>query len=190
MAEHDSAEPNTTDPAALESLQERLQRLESAIASMQDVRAIEERVTERVRQQIEPVIKDGAARTEDRIADSKYRTKSSPRLPAVAPDLPLPASLNALRHSWLIIDMWRDLVVIVRMFLDVRYHVGWLTRMAVLVLVPVILTSHWWSPLAYVPFVGDILDKLSMLLLAFFLYQALSREAFRYRTWKAQIPLQ
>jgi hypothetical protein len=66
------------------------------------------------------------------------------------------------------------------MFFDRSYRTAWTTRIAVLVLIPMILLSHWWFAFAWVPLVGPVIDKVLNLALAFFLYKALSREAHRY----------
>ena len=50
-----------------------------------------------------------------------------------------------------------------------------------LILVPAILLSHFWVPLAHVAWVGPIIDKLIDLILAFFLFKGLNRESTRYR---------
>jgi hypothetical protein len=76
----------------------------------------------------------------------------------------------------------------VRMFFDYHYHVAWTTRLLALVLIALIVTSHWWFPPAFVPFVGAFLDKAWDILLAFVLYRVLAGEARRYmlrRTWSA-----
>ena len=47
-------------------------------------------------------------------------------------------------------------------------------------MVALIFLSGWWSPLSWVPVLGTLIDKLLDLVLAFFVYKALSREAQRY----------
>ena len=49
-----------------------------------------------------------------------------------------------------------------------------------LVLVPFILLSHYIIPFAGVPIIGQIFVNIVDLILAFFVYKALSREAHRY----------
>jgi hypothetical protein len=67
----------------------------------------------------------------------------------------------------------------------VRYHVAWSTRVTVLILLGLIFTSRLWCPLGWVWFIGAVIDKIIDLVLAFFIYRALSREAQRYREIKA-----
>ena len=59
-------------------------------------------------------------------------------------------------------------------------RVAWTTRILVIVLLPAILASHWWVPFAQIPFVGELLEKVVDLALAFVMFKALSREARRY----------
>jgi hypothetical protein len=185
--EHNSAAANKIDPN-LENLEQRLHRLENAVASLQDTRALEERVAERVHHRLSsgPA---AALATDDRIKDANRR------LPSVVPTVNRAnavsgiagdVSLTLARRRWLIVDFWAELVAIVRMFFNVRYHVAWYARLAVLVLVPAILTSDWWLPVPNILGLRWIADKLVDLLLAFFLYKTLSREAHRYQEWKAQ----
>src|SRR5262249_26036491 len=85
------------------------------------------------------------------------------------------------RSSWLLFDVYGEFRTILRMFFDHRYRVAWSTYLVTLVLVPLIITSHSWLPLAHLPLLGGLLDKVVDLVLAFFTYKALSREARRYR---------
>jgi hypothetical protein len=73
----------------------------------------------------------------------------------------------------------------IRMFFDVRYHVGWTARVTVLILLPLIYTSYYWVPFTSVMIVGTVIDKTVDLILAFLAYKALSREARRYLEIKA-----
>ncbi len=106
--------------------------------------------------------------------------------PSPPPPEPLPPEL--MRHPWLLFDTIAELRAMFRMFFDVRYHVAWSTRLIVLILLPLIFVSGWLVPLAYVPLLGPILDKIVDLVLAFFAYKALSREARRYLQVKSGRP--
>jgi hypothetical protein len=169
------------------SLEQRVRRLEDAVASLQDTNQVEERVVERVtaRLQNRPVPSEHVS--ERPLAPQPAAAPEAPRPEPTAPLLNLSAlpSPDTIRHAWLFIDVLAELRAMVRMVFDVRYHVAWTARLTVLVLVPFILTSHWWLPVAGVPVIGPILDKLLGLVLAFFVYKALSREAQRYRQMQA-----
>lgn len=193
-----SSEPGEGVPAAeapahgAEPLEQRVQRLEDAVAALQDTRPLEERVVERVSQRLgitppkpEP---EPEPRTEYMVTAARRTSPPPPdglSTQDVAAVSPRPAPPVLLRHPWLLFDLLGELRAMVRMFFDVRYHVAWSTRVTVLVLLPLIFTSGWWCPFAYIPFLGSLVEKVVDLVLAFFAYKALSREARRYRDLKA-----
>ena len=77
--------------------------------------------------------------------------------------------------------MLADARLLVRMLRDKRYTMAWTTHLVVWLFFPAILTSFWWFPLSWIPFIGFVLEKTLDLLLAFCVYKALSRELRRYR---------
>ena len=99
-------------------------------------------------------------------------------IPVAVPRAPLRPRL--LRVRWLLVDICREALAIVRMFLDIRYHVAWSTRILTVVLFIVIITSQLWLPIPGLLGVGPVLDKMFDLVLAFIMYKVLSREAARY----------
>jgi hypothetical protein len=137
-----------------------------------------------------------ASKLDDKLMDSKRHPmtvvsepttsdKSDP--PAAAPP---PVTVTLPRQRWLLFDLWADTTAMVRMFFDVRYHVGWFARLAVLVLIPAILCSRlllWWVPVPSLFYLDAIFFKLVDLLLAFLLFKILSREARRYQEWRAMV---
>ncbi len=169
-------------PPPAETLEQRLRRLEDALANLQDTQSVEQRVVERLSERLQTAAVPGPPP-----APSEAFTEPRP-LPAPGLQLPLPLSVpglpspGAVQQAWLLFDLWTELRAMLRMFFDRRYHVAWWTRLTLLVLGPAILLSHWWLPLAsLIPIAGPILDKAVDLILAFFLYKSLSREASRYR---------
>jgi hypothetical protein len=179
-----------TDRAS-ETLEQRLHRLEDAVAALQDTRQIEERLLERLLQQVRPGPPPQPPRPSEQVTAAP-RPAPPPEPPPAPPPPPSSIDVTAkviqhaptvLRQAWLITDMLRELRAMVRMFFDVRYTVGWPARLTVLVLLPLILVSGWVMPFTSVPVFGAlmvILDKVLDLMLAFFLYKVLSREAQRY----------
>ncbi|MCI0463457.1 MAG: hypothetical protein L0Z62_41495 [Gemmataceae bacterium] len=186
-----------------ESLEQRVQRLEDAVASLQDTAHLEDRIVERLSERlgIRPAPKPPARepmpaaerrtpppeekpdqrteeRPEERVRVRDEAPAAPPPEPEPEPPVFVPPALT--RHPWLLVDLFRELRAMVRMFFDVRYNVAWSTRIIVLILLPLIFTSGWWFPLAYFPFLGTFFMKVLDLLLTFFVYKALSREARRY----------
>lgn len=155
-------------------LERRVQRLEEAVAALQDTTLMEERLLERLGERAQ--VKVGPAVPVDERITSE---KSAPA--AAAPDVPprehiLPPPLSGLA----------EFRAMVRMFFDMHYHIAWTTRVLVIVFIGLIWTSEWWFLPAYVPVVGVILDKTFDIILAFLLYRVLAAEARRYVEYQAQ----
>ena len=165
-AEHNDAE-----------LARRIERLEGEVAALKagaqrDNAALEEHIVERVTERLQ------------RNPRSDQFT-ATPRMASAARDAygeaaPIPPRERG--YAWLVVDMYHDARLIVLMLRDRRYALAWTTHLVVWVFLLAIFTSGWWLfPFAYIPWIGQYLDKLVDLLLAFGVYKALSREARRYR---------
>jgi hypothetical protein len=143
----------------LAALEQRVQRLEDAVAVLQERAG-------------KPQVKVGPSPKE-----SDHIMAGNP--PEQAP-VPGPEVVTA-RPPWLIVDILNESRTMVRMFFDIRYRVGWFTRLFVVILLTLIFTSGLWFPLAYLPLLGPPFDKIVDVLLAFLTYKVLSREARRYK---------
>jgi hypothetical protein len=168
----------------LAPLEGRVQRLESAVAALQDTQALEDRVAERVAARLESTVNSKVqtmAATDQRVSGAAMMAAAGDALRAVA----TPVGQSVAQMPWLIVDLYQEVVAIARMFFDLHYKVGWSTRLLVLVLVPAILTSHWWLPFSHVVVIGELFDKVVDLILAFVVVKALSREARRYMQFRA-----
>ncbi len=172
----DAADPQLLEHSLL-ALEGRVRALEATVATLQDTRAMEARVAERVTAQVPQVS----------VASVVEALSTQPLPPAVknlVGAATQPSTLKQVaRSSWLAFDMMQELAVVGRMLLDRRYHMAWLTRFLVIVLVIVILTSAAWFPLTdYL--VGRLLDKAFDLVLAGVLFLALFCETRRYKDWR------
>lgn len=170
---------------ALRELEGRVQSLEVAVTRLGDTQALEERVVARIAERL-PQVKVAADRDAS-LMDAGERLPPSPpdsRAAEANPpnvDVGLLASWGGAWSSWLLVDMVREAKLLVTMILDRRYQMAWTTRIVALVLFPAILTTHWWLPLAWLPFAGGLFVNLVNLVLAFALLKALSRETRRYQ---------
>jgi hypothetical protein len=75
-----------------------------------------------------------------------------------------------------------------QMFLDARYRVfymTWQTKLYPALLLGLIVVSGF--TISGIPLVGPVVDRLAELVIAFFLYKVLSREANRYKEIGPQI---
>lgn len=165
------------DLETLLTLEQRVQQLEQTVVALQDTQVIEDRIVARLSTRALPA------------AQQQY-TAQPPPAPAPPPSpLPeyafAPTPVKVAAQAWLVVEMWRDFKSIFLMFFDVHYHVAWITRAVLIVLLPAILTVDWWMPLSYLPVIGPIVGgvvaKILGLFLAFFLFKFLTREAQRYQ---------
>jgi hypothetical protein len=177
VAAHDAA-------AFMASLEQRVQHLEVEVSSLQDTVALENRVVERVTAHINgspPGAISSVPTAAHQAALSALKATADTILAAPSPATTQPVG----RRLPLLVDLYQELLAISRMFFDLNYKVGWTTRVLVVILIPAILISHWWLPFAQVWIVGEIFDKLIDLVLAFVVFKALTREAQRYRDFRA-----
>jgi hypothetical protein len=176
------------DPAdlTLPSLEQRVRRLEDAIAVIQDARQFEERVVERLTDRLSrnPVT---AIREPGRLIDAPRATLLPPAPPPAETG---PAPPYSVGWSRFLFDTITEARAIIRMFIDPRYRLGWQTRLLVFVLLGAILSSLIWIPgITVLPgLLATLVDKFVDLILAYFLFKTLSREARRYRETAPDLP--
>src|SRR5262249_26041433 len=127
-----------------DSLEQRVRRLEDAVANLQDTRPIEDRIVERVSERLGSKPTPPPPERTEYMISAERRTPPPPEdrraplepLPAApmpvllppASPVPLPAAPDVERYPWLLFDFFRELRAIIRMFFDVRYPVGWSAR--------------------------------------------------------------
>ncbi|HEV3238377.1 MAG TPA: hypothetical protein VGZ25_15405 [Gemmataceae bacterium] len=196
----DSASPNSHADSHLDesveakstSLELRINRLEDAVAHLQDTQSLEARVVERVTERLQSHEATNARTVAGVIVDASRHL-----LPALGSNAPsdnagtrgAPANRNSsLRRPWLLVEMLAEVRAIFRMFVDPRYHLGWRGRVAPILLVAVILTSSFWVPGTGLTIVGPLFDKCFNLILAYVLFKILSHEARKYRETAPDLP--
>jgi hypothetical protein len=180
-----------------ESLEQRIHRLEDAVAALQDTQIMEERIMERVIGKVrtkKDVDGTGIVEAERRTAAPRTPVPQAVATPVPpAPSPPPPAPSVAGKRSWVIIEVFRDIRTGLGMFFDPRYRASWSAYISLMILAYV-LVSHWlWSLWAGVPLlgllsvpigipvVGAILDKAVGLVFALFAFKCLAREMHRYK---------
>jgi hypothetical protein len=180
---------------ALHELERRVHALEETVARLDDIDALEERVTARMKERLPQAKVAPPPEHEAAVIEERVFARLADRLPPPASDRaaeeqrrsdPPPASSSSWGGrwaSWLFVDMAREGQLLVQMVLDRRYQMAWTTRIVALVFLPLILTSHWWLPLAWLPGFGSFFVSIVNLVLAFALYKALSREVRRYQDY-------
>jgi len=159
-----------------ESLEHRVHRLEDAVASLQDTRGLEERITARVAERMGRVPPGGSAETP---RGGGRQPQPDTMDPGQTWPPPAATPVGVARPPWLLFDVYHELRAMVRMFFDRRYQVTWPGRLIPLAALVVMVLS--WFILGGIWVIGPLLDKAVDVLLAFVGYKALSREAARYR---------
>jgi hypothetical protein len=177
-AENGAERPLTAFP---EQLEQRVRRLEEAVAGLQDTRLMEDRIVQRVTEKVAASQGNKEGTESARGRNGERTTANSPVSPArQVSDPPL-----TNRHGWWFFEAYQDLRAMIRMFSDRRYrhHMTWTAFLTPFVLVVCILAVWFLMPTS-LPIVGPLLrvfDKLVDLVLAFFAYKILLREVRRYQ---------
>jgi len=190
MSPKKSAE--ATNPPSPESLDLRVQRLEEAVAGLQDTRQMEERVVERVSDKLNRNAAHGIQESANFLVKAgrhilpltRSKTPEGEQAPPDSPNAPRTA-----RPPWWLFEVYDDLRSVVRMYFDPRYrrHMTWTAFLTPFVLLACILVVWFWMPTSILVLGPALafLDKIVDILLAFFAFKILSRELHRYRDMMA-----
>jgi hypothetical protein len=192
--------------AAASPLEERLRRLEDALAQVPDPRESEHRIAERVAErlsnartipvaQIVPAPPSGqgpnvtipAGMILD-VGKRLFTTTTAMANAAPRQDHQESAVMNGVRRTFLFFDMLTEARAIWCMYTDPRYKMSWAGRMVPLGLAVFLLTSAFLIPGAQLTGIGTIIDKLADLIPAFILFKLLTYEARRYRETAPDLP--
>jgi hypothetical protein len=187
---HDSNGSHEPDRAPAEPVEQRLRRLEDAVAALQDTAVIEDRVAARVVRQIDrkamersPV--DGLRDTAGLIVDAG-RMLLPKSVEALPPHEPPPAADGAAdpppspKPSWLAWEVVREARTLYAMFRDPRYRFSWAARVVPLAAF-VIAVLSWILIGGRFFYLGDWFDKAVDLILAAIVLKVYGRELVRYR---------
>jgi hypothetical protein len=205
----DAAEAAPSRDEVIAALEQRVRRLEDALAAVQDTTQLEERVVERITKAAPPAQPVAAPVATPAPAPAPVAAPDSTDLLMHAGRHLLPAAVGVIqaearaadahaaaapgaREPWLLLDAYAELRAMVRMYVDRRYRMTWVGRTVPLVLVIALLTSWIWFPGLSAAFtVSQLLGLLLMkpvdLVLAYFLIRILGREARRYRETISQL---
>jgi hypothetical protein len=177
-------------PLPLAALEQRVQSLEEAVAQLRNTEQLEERLTTRVAERVSR----GAPVAQPTAEPAGFFTRL-PRalLPMAVTTItppgtasPTEGTTHGVKSLWAFLDVLVELRTIWRIYVDPRYRLTWVGKVVPVVLLTAILTSWFWLPGAllldtFSKTLATIFVKFADLVLAFFLYKALSREARRYR---------
>jgi len=164
-------------------VEQRLQRLEAAVAALQDTPLMEERVVDRVilRLKKTPIknLKDESAPA----GDAKVIGADS--IPAEVNVEPMPSvsSANGERRGWFLFDLLSEFRTIGQMTFDHRYRFSWIGRVGPIVIAVVYI--FLWLLIGGSGILG-IFERGFDIILVVLLYHILSREARLYRSRQSQ----
>ena len=163
----DIAFDSATD-SKLAELERRVETLETKVAALPDAKQIEDRVKASLPPPVDPT--------------------APPSFKDIA--LPIPnvdMIVSTAKTTWTIVEVFGELKTLLWMLIDRRYHMGWLTRVVTIVLLMVILVSHFIWPFARWDMVlSPVWDKLIDLVLGLILFMFLHFEMRRYKEWRGQ----
>jgi hypothetical protein len=191
--------PAARDALKVLALEQRIKRLEEAVAQLQDTSTIEARVAERITTQITSQLNQNRGpsirETTGLIVDAGRRllpaALGAVQDQAAGTDTSSTANKQPFWRRWFLLDLLVELRAIFWMFVDPRYRLGWPTRIVALALLAAIATSRLWPPaslLTDVYILGTLVDKVVDLALAYLLWKILSHEARRYRQTAPDLP--
>ena len=151
----------------LADLERRVRALETKVASLPDAKQIDERIQANLPPSADP--------------------SQAPSLKDLS--LPIPsvdAIVSTAKTTWTLFAMFNELKMLFWTLFDRRYHMAWLTRVIAIVLLVLIVTSHWWLPLAFDNVIGHTWEKAVDLMLAFVMFFVLHFEMRRYQEWRSK----
>jgi hypothetical protein len=180
---------NDSPVPQLPALEQRVGRLEDAVAALQDTRLLEERVVARVgerlnRNALSPArdpagVLIQAGRRLLPAALETIRTQTGPADAQARPAAP------SQRRSWLILDLFAELQTVARMYLDLRFRpfLSWTAcLLPPLLLAAILISAYWLQLFPGGNFIANTpLDKLLDFVLALFLYKFIIHQARRYQ---------
>jgi hypothetical protein len=185
MARHAPPEFAAHADESVEALEQRVRRLEHAVAALQDTQLMEDRVVERVARRVEPayaapplasaagLIVDAGRmllpKTVEAVADGEPPAADG-EAPAAAPS----------KAPWLLLEALAEFRAVVRMLADYRYRMSWTGRLAIPVALGAAVLS-WFLFAGRFVFVGDLLDKAVDVAVVVVIYKVLLREVQRHR---------
>lgn len=175
-------ESNGLAAESAEALEQRVRRLEHAVAALQDTQLMEDRVVERVARRVGP---HGQANGANPLTSSAALIVNAtkmllPKAPEGAPAYEvLPQDPAAAKPSWFLWELTHELRTIVHMYYDYRFRMCWTARIAPIAGLIVYILS-WLLLSNSILGLWGLIDRVVAVVVVVVVYKALSREAVRY----------
>jgi len=165
----------------VEALEQRVHRLEQAVAALSDTQLMEDRVVERVVQRTETHANGGF------LSGAARLLRRSPANPNVEPaelaaETPpvaeMPPAPPRIKAGWILLEFINEVRTAARMLADYRYRMSWTGRIVPLACLLAGLLS--WLLISGISVVGGWVDRLFDIVLVVIFYKSMSREVARY----------
>jgi hypothetical protein len=180
-------------PDLLRPLEQRIRRLEDALAHLQDLGhkapADPERSGEQIQQappQMPPVLPAGPSSTALLLDVGKRLLDTAADV--MAPPAPVVGRPYVRRQYGLFWDTIAQVRAGVRMYVDPRYRKPWHVVTLPPVLLTALLFSYYWVPGTSIPLIGFCLNKVVDLILVYVLFSVVDKEVRRYRETSPDLP--
>ncbi len=176
-----------------ESTDERLRRLEAALAAMQDTNVMEQRLLERVSERLNssaaPPANDSSAIVEAGkvILPGMIRAVGSQLNAATSPSAAPGSSVFSAR-TWILTDIIQEVRTFFVMYFDYRYQVSLVARIVPLAALAIFILGWVLKSFMADNFFGAALQHFTNLVLVVIVYRTMQREAARYRAHFAYLP--
>lgn len=176
---HQNGEPWSTSASApeMETVAERVQKLEQALAALKNTEVMEQYVAERVLNRLTQIpadAPDGMASAP--LYDGGGSLVQSAVLGAVMPQLTSTESAGGGVWSW--IPLLNEFRLMFWMYFDARYRLSRMAQFGVPIVIALMVLNYFF--IGFAPLIGFIVERIILVMLAVVLYKILAREAVRY----------
>jgi len=171
--------------AASDPLDERMRRLENAIAALQDTRMMEERVQQPSGSSDDANALVAAGRS---LLPGMMRAVGAQLGAATSPTAPGPTTSFFSARTWLLTDMIQEVRTFFVLYFDYRYKATWSARILPPTALVVFLLSWLLLRSFLLPPFGALIDYAVNFFLIVLVYKVLQREAARYRSQVSYLP--
>ncbi|OWK47115.1 hypothetical protein [Fimbriiglobus ruber] len=161
----------------VETLAERVARMERELAALRDTSQMEQNLAAKVMTRIQESVPNGFAGSSDGgslVPASLFHAM----LPAVAARAV--SGAPGLSAAWSLLAQWREFRLIFRMYFDPRYRLSRVAQFGGPVILGLMVLNYFTFSFWSVPILAPIFERVILILLALTLYKILSREALRY----------
>ncbi|MGL6073293.1 MAG: hypothetical protein ACRC8S_03920 [Fimbriiglobus sp.] len=178
----DGRDTPTSEPLPtpqLETVADRLQKLEKQLANLQDPSVLEQqlanRILTRLQEQTPQALPSG-------LASQNGLSAFGAKVITAAAIQSMPGGEKSAESIWSFFQIFKELRLIAQMYLDPRYRVSRLAQIAVPSVFILMIGNYFFFGwlMIQIPLLTPVVERTVLIFLAIALYKVLSREAGRY----------